>query len=74
MASFVLIFFAVTPLKRHRVGGPEIVQFIGLVILIAMIYKCFGADALVPLKPSAITIFAIGVCLLIWPMFLRERE
>jgi hypothetical protein len=73
LALFVLYSLGMTPLKRHRVGGPEIVQLSGLVILIGMICKYFGAGMLFAMTPSTITVFVIGICLLLWPMFLRER-
>jgi hypothetical protein len=63
-----------TPLKRHQVGGPEIIQFMGLVILIDLIYKHFGAGAHAPVTLSAIAIFATGLFLLIWPMSLKARQ
>ncbi len=63
-----------TPLKRHQVGGPEIVQFIGLAILIDLIYRHFGAGVHAPLTPFAIAFFATGLFLLIWPMSLKARQ
>ena len=56
-----------TPSKRHQIGGPEIVQFIGLVILIEMIYKYFGSAVHAHLTLSAIAVFATGLFLLLWP-------
>jgi hypothetical protein len=63
-----------TPSKRHQVGGPEIVQFIGLLILIGMDYKYFGPGVHIPLTLSAVTVFATGLFLLIWPMSLKAKE
>jgi hypothetical protein len=54
-----------TPLKRHHVGGPEIVQFGGLVILVDMIYKHFGTGVTAHMTPFAIAVFAVGVFLLV---------
>jgi hypothetical protein len=61
------------PSKRHQVGGPEIVQFTGLVILIDMIYKYFGSGVQTHVTLSAITVFALGLFLLLWPMSLKTR-
>jgi len=46
----------------------------GLVILIDLIYKHFGAGAHAPVTLSAIAIFATGLFLLIWPMSLKARQ
>jgi hypothetical protein len=61
-------------LKRHQVGGPEIVQFAGLVILIDMIHKFFGSGVQAHVTASAITISAAGLFLLLWPMSLKARQ
>jgi len=74
MALYVLCCVGMTPLKRHQVGGPEIVQFAGLVILIDMIYKYFGSGAPAHVTLSAVTFFAIGLFLLLWPMSLKTRQ
>jgi hypothetical protein len=75
MAWFVLCLTrSMTPLKRHQVGGPEIVQFAGLLILIALIYKHFGPVVRTPVTLSALVIFAVGLFLLIWPMSLKARQ
>jgi len=63
-----------TPLKRHQVGGPQIVQFAGLVILIDMIYKYFGSGVRVHVTLSAVVVFAGGLFLLLWPMSLKSRQ
>jgi hypothetical protein len=63
-----------TPVKRHQVGGPEIVQFAGLVILIDVIYKFFGSGVQVHVTLSAIIFFATGLFLLLWPMSLKARQ
>jgi hypothetical protein len=63
-----------TPSKRHQVGGPEIVQFVGLLILINLIYKYFGQGVHVPVTLSAITVFATGLFLFLWPMSLKARQ
>ena len=55
-------------------GGPEVIQFIGLLILIAMDYKYFGRGVHLRLTLSAITVFATGLFLLIWPMTLKAKE
>jgi len=63
-----------TPLKRRQFGGPEIVQFIGLLILIDVIYKYFGSSAHTRVTLCAVAVLAIGLFLLLWPMSLKARE
>jgi hypothetical protein len=74
LAPLVLCYNAMTPLKRHPIGGPDIVQFAGLLILIALIYKHFGPGVHAPVTLSVIFFFAIGLFLLAWPMSLKARE
>jgi hypothetical protein len=62
------------PSKRHKFGGPEIVQLVGLLILIDLDYKYFGPGVHVPVTLSAVTVFATGLFLLIWPMSLKARQ
>ena len=64
LAPLVLRYNAMTPLKRHPIGGPEIVQLAGLLILIALIYKHFGPGVHAPVTLSVIFFFAIGLFLL----------
>jgi hypothetical protein len=63
-----------TPSKRHQFGGPEIVQFVGLLILINLDYKYFAPGVHIPVSLSAIAIFATGLFLLIWPMSLKAKQ
>ena len=63
-----------TPSKRHQFGGADIVQFVGLLILIDAIYKYFGPGVHAPVTVSAITVFAAGLFLLIWPMSLKTKQ
>jgi hypothetical protein len=75
MALFVLNYcVGMTPSKRHQVGGPEIVQFAGLMILIDMIYKYFGSSVQAHVTPSAVAFFVTGLFLLLWPMSLKARQ
>jgi hypothetical protein len=60
--------------NRHRLGGPEIVQFIGLLIIIALICKHFGPGVHSPMTPSNITALVAGLFLLFWPMALKARS
>jgi hypothetical protein len=62
------------PSKHHQLGGPQIIQFCGLLILIEMIYKCFGAGVSPRITPLAIFAFAIGTFLFVWPMSLKEKR
>jgi hypothetical protein len=63
-----------TPSKRHQVGGPEIVQLAGLLMLIDVIYKYFGAGVNIPVTLSTVAVFAAGLFLFVWPMSLKARE
>jgi len=63
-----------TPIKRHHVGGPEIVQFAGLLILIGVIAKQFGPGVHVHLTLSTVSLLAAGIFLWIWPMSLKARQ
>jgi hypothetical protein len=74
MAFYVLCCLCMTPLKRHNVGGPEIVQFCGLLILVDMIYRYFGTGMITHMTPLAMAVFAAGVFFLIWPISLRGRQ
>jgi hypothetical protein len=62
-----------TPSKHHQIGGPEIVESVGLVILIDMIYKYFGSGMHVPVTLTALAVFTTGLFLLLWPMSLKSR-
>jgi hypothetical protein len=63
-----------TPIKRHHVGAPEIVQFAGLLILIDVIAKHFGPGVHTHLTLSTIALLATGAFLWIWPMSLKARQ
>jgi hypothetical protein len=63
-----------TPSKRHQMGAPEIIQFVGLLILIGLDYKYFGRGDHIPLTLSAVIVFATGLFLLVWPMSLKPKE
>jgi hypothetical protein len=62
-----------TPQRRHEAGGMEVVQIIGLLILIGFIYRHFGPGAHSPVTPSVIAIFAAGLFLVVWPMLLKAK-
>jgi len=63
-----------TPQRRHQAGAMEVVQFIGLVILIGFIYRHFGPGTHSPVTPSVIVIFATGLFLVGWPMLLKAKQ
>jgi hypothetical protein len=63
-----------TPLKRHQVGAPDIVQFAGLLILIDVICKHFGPGLHTHMTLSGLALLAAGLFLLIWPMSLKARQ
>jgi hypothetical protein len=62
------------PSKRHQIEGPDIVQFMGLLILIDLIYKHFGPGMHAHFTVSAIVAFVAGLFLLIWPMSVKARQ
>lgn len=63
-----------TPMKRHRVGAPEIVQVMGLLILVDLDYKYFGPGPHVSPTLSAMAVLAAGLFMLVWPMSLKARQ
>jgi hypothetical protein len=63
-----------TPQRRHQIGAPEVVQLIGLAILIASIYRHFGPGMHSPVTPSVVAVFASGLFLWVWPMSLKARH
>ena len=50
------------------------VQIIGLVILIAAIYRHFGPGTHSPVTPSVVAVFAAGLFLWVWPMTLKAKQ
>jgi len=51
-----------------------VVQIIGLLILIACIYRHFGPGVHSPVTPSVVAVFAAGLFLWVWPMSLKARH
>jgi hypothetical protein len=74
MALYMLGKIRMVPLKRHQIGGPQIVQLCGLLILIEMSYKCFGTGVVTHLTPASVLAFAFGVFMLVWPMSIKARR
>ena len=60
-------------LKPHHIQGPEIIQFIGLLLLIDLICKCFSPGAHTHVTVSLVAAFATGLFLFIWPMVCKAR-
>jgi hypothetical protein len=63
-----------TPLKHRQIEGPEIVQFMGLLVLIDLIYKYFGPGIHAHVTLSSLTVFAVGMFLVLWPMSLKVKQ
>ncbi len=64
-----------TPLKRQQNGHIiDIVQWVGLILLISFTHRHFGPEAHTPITPAVIGIFGAAVFLLLGPIPLRFRE
>ena len=62
------------PTKRNPVGRIiDLVQWMGLLVLIAFTYRHFGPEARTPITPSVIGIFAAGVFVLLGPLPLKFK-
>jgi uncharacterized membrane protein (DUF485 family) len=62
------------PLKRQPNGRTiDLVQWVGLILLIAFTYRHFGPEAHTPVTPSIIGIFAVAVLLLLGPISVKAR-
>jgi hypothetical protein len=62
-------------MKRHSNGHVvDIIQWVGLICLIAFTYKHFGPEARTPITPSVIGIFGAAVFLLLGPIPLKFKE
>ena len=75
--GIVIAFMAIrmTPLKRQQNGRIiDIVQWVGLILLIGFIYRHFGPEARTPITPSVIGIFGAAVFLLLGPIPLKFKE
>jgi hypothetical protein len=63
------------PLKPQSPGRfVDIIQWGGLISLIAFTYKHFGPGATTPITPTAIAVFAGAVFLLLGPIPLKFKE
>ena len=63
------------PFKRLQNGRLiDIVQWVGLIILISFTYRHFGPEARTPITPSVIGIFGAAVFLLLGPIPLKFKE
>jgi hypothetical protein len=64
-----------TPLKRQQNGRlVDIVQWVGLILLIGFTYRHFGPEVRTPITPSVIGIFGAAVFLLLGPIPLKFKE
>jgi hypothetical protein len=64
-----------SPLKPQHTGRIiELVQWMGLIVLIGFTYRHFGPEARTPITPSVIAIFAASVYLLLGPIPLKFKQ
>ncbi len=77
MAGIVnaLMDINMTPIKRHQNGHViDIIQWVGLILLIGFTYRHFGPEARTPITPTVIGIFGAAVFLLLGPIPLKFKE
>jgi hypothetical protein len=60
--------------KQRQIQGPDVIQFMGLLLLIDAICKCFRPGAHPHVTVSLLVAFVAGLFLLIWPMALKARN
>jgi hypothetical protein len=64
-----------TPIKRQQNGHIiDIIQWVGLVLLIGFTYRHFGPEARTPVTPAVIGVFGAAVFLLLGPIPLKFKE
>ena len=64
-----------TPLKRQPNGHIiDIIQWVGLILLISYTYRHFGPEVRTPITPSVIGVFGAAVFLLLGPISLKFKE
>jgi hypothetical protein len=70
-----LLNIRMIPLKRHQNGRIiDIIQWVGLILLIGFTHRHFGPEARTPITPSVIGIFGAAVFLLLGPIPLKFKE
>jgi hypothetical protein len=63
------------PLKPQQNGRIiDLVQWVGLILLIAFTYRHFGPEVRTPITPAVIGIFGAAVFLLLGPIPLKFKE
>jgi hypothetical protein len=63
------------PLKPQQNGRiVDIVQWMGLILLICFTYRHFGPEARTPITPTVIAIFGAAVFLLLGPIPLKFKQ
>ncbi len=63
------------PLKPQQTGRiVDMVQWMGLIVLIGFVYRHFGPEARTPITPAVIAIFGAAVFLLLGPLPLKFKE
>jgi hypothetical protein len=63
------------PIKRQQNGHLiDIIQWVGLILLVGFTYRHFGPEASTPITPTVIGIFGAAVFLLLGPIPLKFKE
>jgi hypothetical protein len=63
-----------TPIKRQQNGRIiDIVQWVGLILLISFTYRHFGPEARTPITPAVVGVFGAAVFLLLVPIPLKLK-
>ena len=73
MAWIMLNKTCMTPGKRHHIGAPEVVQLLGLMIVISLICKAFGPGIHPHVTVSIVVGLAVGLFFVAWPMCLKAN-
>jgi hypothetical protein len=63
------------PLKPQKTGRIiDLIQWMGLIVLISFVYRHLGPEARTPISPAVIAIFSASVFLLLGPLPLKFKE
>ncbi len=63
------------PLKPQQNGRIiDLIQWVGLILLICFTYRHFGPEARTPITPAVIGVFGAAVFLLLGPIPLKLKE
>jgi len=62
------------PIKPQTNRFVDLIQWVGLIALIAFVYRHFGPEVRTPISPAAIGIFGAAVFLLLGPIPLKFKH